>query len=99
MLLLKTKLPKLYWKIYNTNFTNTGSVKQYFSDMSESEFKPQFDVKGVVKVSKNYAYYGQDLSENNRDIKYKEMIKKHVSWQSHSLELTSLNMMPITMVM
>ena len=60
----------------NTNFTNTGSVKQYFSDMSEGEFQPQFDVKGVVKVSKNYAYYGQDQSENNRDIKYKEMIKE-----------------------
>lgn len=60
----------------NTNFTNTGSVKQYFSDMSEGEFQPQFDVKGVVKVSKDYAYYGQDQSENNRDIKYKEMIKE-----------------------
>lgn len=60
----------------NTNFTNTGSVKQYFSDMSEGVFQPQFDVKGVVKVSKNYAYYGQDQSENNRDIKYKEMIKE-----------------------
>ena len=60
----------------NTNFTNTGSVKQYFSDMSEGEFQPQFDVKGVVKVSKKYAYYGQDQSENNRDIKYKEMIKE-----------------------
>lgn len=60
----------------NTNFTNTGSVKQYFSDMSEGEFQPQFDVKGVVKVSKNYAYYGQDQSENSRDIKYKEMIKE-----------------------
>lgn len=60
----------------NTKYTNTGSVKQYFSDMSEGEFQPQFDVKGVVKVSKNYAYYGQDQSENNRDIKYKEMIKE-----------------------
>lgn len=60
----------------NTKYTNTGSVKQYFSDMSEGEFRPQFDVKGVVKVSKNYAYYGQDQSENNRDIKYKEMIKE-----------------------
>lgn len=60
----------------NTNYTNTGSVKQYFSDMSEGVFQPQFDVKGVVTVSKNYAYYGQDQSENNRDIKYKEMIKE-----------------------
>ena len=60
----------------NTKYTNTGSVKQYFSDMSEGVFQPQFDVKGVVKVSKNYAYYGQDQSENNRDIKYKEMIKE-----------------------
>ena len=68
--------PQALLEDYNTNFTNTGSVKQYFSDMSEGEFKPQFDVKGVVKVSKNYAYYGQDLSENNRDIKYKEMIKE-----------------------
>lgn len=68
--------PQALLEDYNTNFTNTGSVKQYFSDMSEGEFQPQFDVKGVVKVSKNYAYYGQDQSENNRDIKYKEMIKE-----------------------
>lgn len=68
--------PQALLEDYNTNYTNTGSVKQYFSDMSEGEFKPQFDVKGVVTVSKNYAYYGQDQSENNRDIKYKEMIKE-----------------------
>ena len=68
--------PQALLEDYNTKYTNTGSVKQYFSDMSEGVFKPQFDVKGVVKVSKNYAYYGQDQSENNRDIKYKEMIKE-----------------------
>lgn len=68
--------PQALLEDYNTNYTNTGSVKQYFSDMSEGVFQPQFDVKGVVTVSKNYAYYGQDQSENNRDIKYKEMIKE-----------------------
>lgn len=68
--------PQALLEDYNTNFTNTGSVKQYFSDMSEGEFQPQFDVKGVVKVSKNYAYYGQDQSEDDRDVKYKEMIKE-----------------------
>lgn len=60
---------------YSTKYTNTGSVKQYFSDMSQGEFTPQFDVKGVVTVSKNYAYYGQDQSEK-KDIHYKEMIKE-----------------------
>lgn len=68
--------PQALLEDYNTNFTNTGSVKQYFSDMSKGEFQPQFDVKGVVKVSKNYAYYGQDQSEDDRDVKYKEMIKE-----------------------
>lgn len=81
------KTPQALLEDYNTNFTNTGSVKQYFSDMSEGEFKPQFDVKGVVKVSKNYAYYGQDLSENNRDIKYKEMIKEACELAKSQLEV------------
>ena len=53
---------------------NYGSVKQYFTEMSKGTFKPIFDVAGVVTVSKSYTYYGQDASENNRDIYSKDLV-------------------------
>ena len=38
----------------------TGSAAQYFTEQSMQTFFPQFDVVGPVKLSKNYAYYGQN---------------------------------------
>lgn len=38
----------------------TGSAAQYFTEQSMQTFFPQFDVIGPVKLSKNYAYYGQN---------------------------------------
>ena len=60
---------------YNPKYTNYGSVRQYFSDMSEGIFTPLFDVKGVVTLSKNYAYYGED-SKTSKDIHYTDMVKE-----------------------
>lgn len=54
--------------------TNYGSVKQYFTEMSKGAFTPVFDVAGVVTVNRSYIYYGQDASENNRDIYSKDLV-------------------------
>ncbi len=55
---------------------NYGSVSQYFADMSDNQFTPQFDIVGPVTVSKNSAYYGRNGSGNNNDLHYTEMIKE-----------------------
>lgn len=42
---------------------NYGSVKQYFTDISHGQFTPQFDIVGPVTVSKNSAYYGAEIGQ------------------------------------
>ena len=37
----------------------TGSVRDYYIDNSNGQFKPTFDVYGPVKVSRGYSHYGQ----------------------------------------
>lgn len=51
---------------------NYGSVSQYFKDMSQGQFKPQFDIVGPVTVSKNSAYYGGNTGST--DANFAEMI-------------------------
>lgn len=51
---------------------NHGSVSQYFNDMSQGKFAPQFDIVGPVTVSKNSAYYGSNTG--GTDANFKEMI-------------------------
>ena len=36
----------------------TGSVRQFFSDQSDGQYKPDFDVVGPVTLSNNVAHYG-----------------------------------------
>lgn len=61
---------------YVTNVTkgmvNHGSVSQYFNDMSQGKFIPQFDIVGPVTVSKYSAYYGSNTG--GTDANFKEMI-------------------------
>ena len=58
---------------YVTNgMVNYGSVSQYFNDMSQGQFTPQFDIVGPVTVSKNSAYYGSNTG--GTDANFKEMI-------------------------
>ena len=61
---------------YVTNVTkgmvNHGSVSQYFNDMSQRKFTPQFDIVGPVTVKKNSAYYGSNTG--GTDANFKEMI-------------------------
>lgn len=42
-----------------------GSARDYFYDNSMGKFEPVFDVYGPVKVSKGYAYYGQNDEDGN----------------------------------
>ena len=62
---------------YVTNVTkgmvNHGSVSQYFNDMSQRKFTPQFDIVGPVTVSMNSAYYGGNVG-NSTDVNFDQMI-------------------------
>ena len=40
----------------------TGSVRQFFSDQSDGQYKPDFDVIGPVTLSNNVAYYGGNVN-------------------------------------
>ena len=42
------------------NGTNYGSAKKYFSDQSNGQYAPQFDVFGPFDLSRNMEYYGKD---------------------------------------
>lgn len=52
---------------------NYGSVSQYFNDMSQGKFTPQFDIVGPVTVSKNSAYYGGNIGKAT-DVNFAQMI-------------------------
>lgn len=52
---------------------NYGSVSQYFNDMSQGKFTPQFDIVGPVTVSKNSAYYGGNAGKDT-DVNLAQMI-------------------------
>ena len=52
---------------------NYGSVSQYFNDMSQRKFTPQFDIVGPVTVSMNSAYYGGNVG-NSTDVRFAQMI-------------------------
>ena len=63
--------------ITNENYCqNYGSVQQYFADMSDNQFTPQFDVVGPVTVSKISAYYGKNGVDDGSDTNYPQMIKE-----------------------
>lgn len=41
----------------------TGSIRQYFHDVSFGQFEMELDVYGPVTVSKNAAYYGSNIGD------------------------------------
>mgnify|MGYP003290422917 CR=1 FL=1 len=43
----------------------TGSVRQFFSDQSGGQYKPDFDVIGPVTLANTVAHYGANDSEGN----------------------------------
>lgn len=72
-------MPEADKEVFITNETycqNYGSVQQYFADMSDNQFIPQFDVVGPVTVSKNSAYYGKNGGDPGSDTNFPQMIKE-----------------------
>lgn len=53
---------------------NYGSVKKYFSDISDGQFTPQFDVVGPYTLSKASAYYG--AGEKDQSSRITEMLQE-----------------------
>lgn len=49
----------------NTSLRNYGSVSEYFQDMSNGKFTPQFDVVGPYTLNNTSAYYGQGSNDDN----------------------------------
>ena len=49
---------------YSAN-NGVGSARDYFIACSDSVFSPVFDCYGPVTVSKEYAYYGQNVGSSN----------------------------------
>ena len=43
----------------------TGSVRQFFSDQSDGQYTPEFEVIGPVTLTNNVAHYGANDSEGN----------------------------------
>lgn len=41
----------------------TGSVRQFFSDQSDGQYTPEFDVIGPVTLSNNVAHYGANVDD------------------------------------
>jgi M6 family metalloprotease-like protein len=53
----------------------TGSVNEYFTAQSDSQYMPTFDVVGPVTMSNNRKYYGENNSSGN-DKRAGDMIKE-----------------------
>lgn len=51
-----------------TGHGSHGSIRDYFVEQSDSLFFPEFDIIGPVTLDKEYAYYGQNRSDNDKDI-------------------------------
>ena len=51
----------------------TGSVRKYFSDQSDGQYTPEFDVIGPVTLPHNMSHYGANDSEEN-DVLASDMI-------------------------
>ena len=61
----------------STNYTYNGaagSVRQYFSDQSDGQYTPNFDVVGPVTLPNNRSYYGKNSGED-QDVKCGDMVQ------------------------
>lgn len=63
---------------YTNQWGAIGSVHDYFLDQSYNNFDLNFDVVGPVTVSKGYAYYGANSSDEGIDVNAAEMVKEAV---------------------
>lgn len=53
---------------------NHGSVRQYFSDISDGQFTPQFDIIGPITLPNPINYYAAD-NGSTKDYRIDEMVK------------------------
>lgn len=72
-----TAAPSADAQVFSTSeqFTNYGSVREYFKDSSLGKFTPQFDVVGPVTVSQKSEYYGADEGDDT-DKNFEQMISE-----------------------
>ena len=69
---------------------SSSSIKEYFRLQSNSQFSPEFDIIGPVRLSKSYTYYGED-SGSSKDIHFRDFFKEacqlaaqqEVDWQRY----------------
>ena len=65
-------------RINGENYTTAGeygSIKDYFTNQSEGQFLPQFDIIGPITLANNMEYYGGNDRQGN-DLRPREMIKE-----------------------
>ena len=61
----------------------TGSAWNYFRENSSETFNPQFDVVGPVTLSRNMAYYGANVDDD--DVRPREMVTEAVDLADQQL--------------
>ena len=64
---------------------NHASVKKYFSDMSNGQFTPQFDVYGPVTLPQTMEYYG---AGNSRFERYHDLVTDACTLMDDSLDFS-----------
>ncbi|MCR4994920.1 MAG: immune inhibitor A, partial [Bacteroidales bacterium] len=62
-------------KRYQTDYY-WGSIYDYFYDQSEGKFRPEFTIIGPVTLSQPQSYYGEWVSNNNKDKRYDEFVRE-----------------------
>lgn len=73
----------------NREDLNSGSVKKYFSDMSNGTYTPQFDVYGPVTLPQKLAYYGRNTTtKGGSDANYQQVVSEAL--QGALPEITNL---------
>lgn len=58
-----------------TGHGSTGSVRDYFADMSLGEFQPEFTVIGPLRLQNSYSFYGKD-SGSSHDVNYSAFLRE-----------------------
>lgn len=74
---------------YHNNL-NYGSVATYFSDQSNGQFTPQFDIYGPVKLPHNCQYYGGNNKDNNNDERPDDMTEDALTLLADSIDDISI---------
>lgn len=64
---------------------STGSVRDYYQDMSQGDFLPEFTVIGPLKLDNGYAHYGKD-SGSTKDVNYNAFLREAFSKATECFE-------------